>query len=139
MSCNKTEIYKNAVYLTLIHLDSKIANFKGSTFHLLNGRICKTKILYHTDKHIFFKYKTLFKDVNYYLDDINYYIFAKPKHRKAQLISEFEFFIIETTVIKYLISAYVKLYVRNVKGTISSYYKFDYDVLKNYGKVLRLY
>ena len=52
------ELYKLALYLVLIHLDSKLEKFNYNKFTLLSQSICKCYILKHNDNYINIKYKS---------------------------------------------------------------------------------
>ena len=133
------ELYKMALYLTLSHLESKLSIFKGSYFTLHNGVKCKCVLLKGKNKRINFKYETLLKKSDYYLDDISYYIFVKAKCNDPYFIYDYEFSIIHTNEIKYLISPFIKHYLqRKTYITGSSYYVFDEKILKSKSKIMKL-
>jgi hypothetical protein len=139
MKYSVNEIYKIALYLTLNHLESKVLVYNKQYFTLINDAKCKCIILNFNQETINMKYTNLFGECGFKTNDIKYYIFIRPLIQNPFFAYDFKYFIIETSMIKHLIIPCIRRYKEHIQNFIQSYYKFDYNVLKSSGKILKIY
>ena len=131
------ELFKQALYLLLMRINDKLLKFNKNKFILQSSSICKCYILDYNAQYINVKYKNLFRNCGIECNNVKYYIYIKPLKRNSEYAFDYEFFIIDTNTIRKLYDVWNKNYKQNVKSFTKSYYKFEYNVLKSNGLLLK--
>ncbi len=123
---NNKELYHYALYLTLIHKESKLHKYEGKYFTLWNTYKYKCIILKEN--------KVRIKRNNKY--DIDYFIIIKEKYKNTRFVYDYDFYIIPVSVIRSIIE--LNDNIKMVKGLFKSYYELEYNTIKKNGKILKL-
>jgi hypothetical protein len=109
----------------------------GKYFTLSDKSMCKCFILSPTDNLVNISYRTLFGACGLHANGCKYYILIKPYHKESMFLNEFEFLLVDTSVIIKLIDKFVMAYYQIVRGVLKSYYRFEYKTLQKNGHAMK--